>query len=71
MWGYLFDRFSYRLLTNIINVVLLICCGTLIFAVKWYFSYLLLVLMVYMSYGGMYALMPTQSVRLLGEKQGT
>lgn len=71
MWGYLFDRFSYRFLTNIINVVLLVCCGTLVFAVKWYISYLLLVLLVYMSYGGMYALMPTQSVRLLGEKQGT
>ena len=66
MWGILFDKFSYRLLTNIISVVLMLACSSLLVAVHNYVTYMILVISVYMSYGGLYAIMPTQSVRVLG-----
>lgn len=71
MWGFLLDKFSFKVLSSIINIILLICCCTLFLAIKTYITYLILVVLVYLSYGGMYALMPTQSVKILGEEMGT
>ena len=71
MWGYLFDKFSFETLIRTINLVLLACCALVLLAVEYFASYLVLVIMSYLAYGGIYALMPTQCVRVMGQKVGT
>lgn len=70
-WGVLFDHFSFRKLTIAINVCLLVLCGLILFAVENVVTYFIIIPCIYLSYGGVYALLPTQSVRVLGPVIGS
>lgn len=49
-----------------INVCLIFSCILILFAVQNVVAYFFIIPLTYLSYGGLYALLPTQSVRLLG-----
>lgn len=66
-WGYLFDHISYKKIVTTINICLLSFCGVILFAVKNPVTYCLIIPCIYLSYGGLYAITPTQSVRILGK----
>lgn len=66
MWGYLFDHFPFEKLILAINLVLFLCCGSILFAVNNFYTYMLVVTFNYLAYGGTYALIPTQTFRVLG-----
>ena len=68
MWGYLFDKFTYKKLMLCINIVLLLVTSLILLAVNSFFTFLLIIIFNYLAYGGTYALLPTQIVRIMGEK---
>ena len=70
MWGILFDRFSFEKLITAINIVLLACCCTIYFAVNSFGLFLCVIIFNYLGYGGTFALLPTQAVRVLGSEAG-
>lgn len=70
-WGYLFDHFSFRKLTFVINLLLLLFCIGILFAVQNVITYFIIVPFVYLAYGGLYAILPTQAVRVLGPVVGS
>lgn len=70
-WGILFDHFSYRKIIITINICLLAFCGLILIAVQNVVTYFLIIPGIYLSYGGLYAILPTQSVRVLGPVIGS
>lgn len=70
-WGYLFDHLTYRQIVITINICLIVFCGLVLFAVQNVITYFIIVPCIYLSYGGLYALLPTQSVRVLGPVVGS
>lgn len=54
-----------------INVFLLLFCGLILVAVKNVATYFIIIPGIYLSYGGLYAILPTQSIRVLGPVVGS
>lgn len=69
-WNNCFDYISFKKIITILNVSLLFICVSCLFIENKY----LFVVIVNLSYffgGSYYGLMPTQTVRVIGEKHGT
>lgn len=71
MWGILFDTFSFEKLISAISIVLLLCCAAIYFAVNNFLLYLVVIVLNYLAYGGTFALLPTQAVRLMGSNSAS
>lgn len=69
-WGYLFDHVTYRKIIFAINILLMIFCGLILLAVQNVVAYFFIIPLTYLAYGGLYALLPTQTVRMLGPVVG-
>lgn len=70
-WGWVFDIATYKQIMITINICLMIICGVILQAVKSVPAYAIIIPLTYLSYGGLYAITPTQSVRLLGKEFGS
>ena len=49
-----------------INIILLVCAGTILFAVKNKWTYMIIIPIIYFCYGGTFGIFPTQTVRIFG-----
>jgi nitrate/nitrite transporter NarK len=65
-WGFLFDYFSYKTIVFIINSCLILCCISVLFAVEHTATYFFIVICIYINYGGIFAIAPAQSFKMLG-----
>lgn len=65
-WGSMMDRISFKSIITIMNIIFIICCSTVYFAVQNKYIYLIVVLATYVCYAGNYGVYPTQTVRILG-----
>ena len=70
IWGALFDKFSYKFISTVINGCLLVGCALADYAGTNEFTYWLFVVFVYGIYGGNYPLYPPQTVKMLGKVLG-
>ena len=70
VFGMLFDRFSFRLLSTIINSILLVFAITLPFVADSKPLFLIAVSLIYFVYGANYAIYPTQTMRVFGTAIG-
>lgn len=70
-WGIMFDKFSFKLISSCINIVLLIFAITLPYLVEIKYLFLIGVCLIYFCYGGNYAVYPTHTVRLFGHELGS
>lgn len=70
-WGLGFDKYSFQTITTVINVSLLLCCLVVDYAVESEFTYLIIIILVYSSFGGNYSIYPPQNVRMLGKALGS
>jgi nitrate/nitrite transporter NarK len=70
-WGVWFDKYSFQTITTTINVCLLFCCLVVDYAVESEFTYLIIIILVYSSFGGNYSIYPPQNVRMLGKALGS
>ena len=70
VFGMLFDKFSFKIISTVINVILLIFSLTLPLLLEVKFLYLIAVSCIYFVYGGNYSIYPTQTVRVFGSKIG-
>lgn len=70
-WGHLFDHLSYKQIIITINTCLLVFSALVLFAVQNVVAYFAIIPCIYLSYGGLYALLPTQAVRVLGPVVGS
>ena len=68
-WNIAFDYLSFKTILTIINTCLLCYC-ILVYFITNGTVYVILVVLIYSSYGALYGLMPTQVFRLVGEKYG-
>ena len=66
IWGTLFDKFSFKSIMTSINIILLVCAGTILFAVKNKWTYMIIIPIIYFCYGGTFGIFPTQTVRIFG-----
>ena len=71
IWGILFDKFSFKSISILINAMLLCACATIMFAASRVETYSILVTLAYFCYGGSFAIFPTQTVRVFGEENGS
>jgi nitrate/nitrite transporter NarK len=71
IWGYWFDQYSFQTITTAINVCLLFSCVVVDYAVESEFAYLIIIILVYSSFGGNYSVYPPQNVRMLGKALGS
>jgi predicted MFS family arabinose efflux permease len=71
IWGFLFDKYSYKVISTIINCLLLICCIAINWTVEYEYAYMATVMLAYACYGGNYSIYPPQTVRLLGKDLGS
>lgn len=71
IWGYIFDHVSYKAIVVTINFCLLFSCAIVLKAVENAVTYFILIPFIYVTYGGLYAITPTQCVRLLGHEVGS
>jgi MFS family permease len=69
-FGMLFDRYSFKVLSSIINIVLLIFSLTMSFIVESEPMFLGAVSLIYFVYGGNYSIYPTQTMRVFGTHVG-
>lgn len=71
LWGYWLDRYSFQTITTAINICLLFCCSVVDYAVGSEIAYLIIIILVYSSFGGNYSIYPPQNVRMLGKALGS
>lgn len=71
IWGFVFDHLSYKTIVIIINFGLLFFCAVVLKAVENAVTYFIIIPLIYVTYGGLYAITPTQCVRLLGHEVGS
>ena len=69
-WGALLDRLSFRIISALINGLLLITSLTVSFMVENEDLYLVAVSVIYFCYGGNYSIYPTHTVRVFGQQLG-
>ena len=69
-WGFMFDRFSFKIISALINAILLIGALLTSVAVEDQYLYLIAVSLIYFCYGGNYSVYPTHTVRVLGQELG-
>ena len=69
-WCWLFDKYSWKTITLILNTTQIVCV-VLIILVKDPYFYIFLVVLIYFSYGANYGLYPAQTVRIYGDKNGS
>jgi len=69
-WGYLFDHISYKKIIVTINLSLFTLSCVVLLAVQNSVAYFIVIPCIYLCYGGLYAITPTQSVRMLGSVVG-
>lgn len=70
IFGMLLDKFSYRVLSSIINLTLLIFAVILPYIVEVKPLFLIAVACIYFNYGGNYSIYPTHTFRVLGNQVG-
>jgi nitrate/nitrite transporter NarK len=70
-WGYWYDKYSFYRITTIINVCLLASCAVVDFAVESEFTYFIVIVIVYATFGGNYSIYPPQNVKMLGKALGS
>lgn len=70
LWCNLFDCLSFKMIMTILDTSLLCLCTVCIF-VKNQNVYMLTVMFTYFFSGSFYGLMPTQTVRMLGDGIGS
>ena len=66
-WGVMFDKFSFRVISSLINAVLLGTAIIVPFMVENQYLYLVIVAVIYFCYGGNYSVYPTHTVRIFGQ----
>lgn len=66
VWGFLFDHLSFKTIIIFINCALMVFSALILVAVQNPISYFFIVPFIYLSYGGIYAILPTQTVRIFG-----
>ena len=71
MWGILLDKYSFRVITTIINSVLLLGCIAADYAVSDKLAYLILVTVVYGCFGGNYSIYGPQTYKVIGKVLGS
>ena len=70
LMGVLFDKLSFKVISTLINLTLLVCSFLMPFIYDRYL-YMIVVLLVYFVYGGCYSVYPTHTVRTIGSKLGS
>jgi MFS family permease len=69
-WCWLFDKYSWKKITLILNTTQILCV-VLIILVKDKYFYIFLVILIYFSYGANFGLYPTQTVKIYGDADGS
>lgn len=69
-WGALLDRLSFRVISALINGLLLITSLTVSFLIENENLFLVAVSVIYFCYGGNYSIYPTHTVRIFGQQLG-
>lgn len=69
-WGFMFDKFSFRIISSLINGLLLAGALTISFLVEDKYYFLIGVCVIYFCYGGNYSVYPTHTVRIFGSVLG-
>lgn len=70
LFGMLLDKFSFKVLSSFINIVLIVFGLSISLIVQNEYLYLVAVSMIYFVYGGNYSIYPTQTVRVFGNSLG-
>ncbi len=70
IWGVVMDLMPFKKVKIIIIAIFIVSCSTVTWSVKNNASYLITVLITYGTYGGLYSIYPTQTVRMLGRHLG-
>jgi MFS family permease len=69
-WGVLTDIIPFKKIQYILISIFAVSCATIVWSVQNNASYLLTVLFTYGTYGGLYSIYPTQTVKMLGRQLG-
>jgi MFS family permease len=69
-WGIVLDVLPFKKIQYIMIGIFMVSCATIIWSVQNNASYLITVLVTYGTYGGLYSIYPTQTVRMLGRQLG-
>lgn len=70
-WGFMLDRFSFRLISSSINGLLLVSAVSASLTVQNQYTFLIAVSIIYFCYGGNYAVYPTHTMRIFGQELGS
>ena len=71
VWGAMMDYFPFKTNKFIIYCVFLVTCSTIVVSTGSNAAYLIVVVISYGCYGGLYAIYPTITVQMLGKKIGS
>lgn len=66
LFGFLFDRFSYKVISSAINIGLFIFSILIPYLLEEEWMFMIGISLIYFFYGANYSIYPTQTVRLLG-----
>lgn len=69
-WGFLLDRFSFKIISAFINGLLLVAALLVSLLVQNEYLYLVGVSVIYFCYGGNYSIYPTHTMRVFGQDLG-
>ena len=69
-WGIIFDRYSFRMISAVINFILMGCAIAAPYMVKNEVTYLVVVCIIYFNYGACYSLYPALTMRTFGQILG-
>lgn len=70
IWGVMMDKFTFKQNTYLMIAIFVASCGTIIWSVQNNATYLITILITTGTYGGLYSVYPTQTVRMLGRQLG-
>jgi len=70
-WGTMMDCFRFKINKCIILAIFVVACSTIIWSVNSQAAYLIVVVISYGCYGGLYAIYPTQTIKILGKRIGS
>jgi MFS family permease len=70
-WGFMFDKYSFRIISALINGLLMVAALTISLVVEYDYFFLIGVCIIYFCYGGNYSVYPTHTVRIFGQELGS
>ena len=71
LWGWLLDKFAFKLLLYILFFIQAVVAGTIQFVADSKIFYFIYIQIVLLCYGGLYAIMPAYSTKVFGRSYGT